>query len=210
MSAAMNILELPLFPLDTVLFPHGLLPLRIFEVRYLDMIKRCHQSSTPFGVVSLTERSQVLQAGGGGERFNRVGTLARIIELSSPQAGLLIIRCQGEQRFAVQRSEKLRHGLWVADAELLPADAQVPIPPDLQNIVQMLRRLLQQLQDKQVPADQMPLLAPYQFDDCSWVANRWCELLPLPVEMKQQLMTLDNPLVRLELVGDLLERSGWS
>ena len=206
----MNILELPLFPLDTVLFPQGLLPLRIFEVRYLDMIKRCHQSSTPFGVVSLTEGSQVQQPGGSGERFNRVGTLARIIELSSPQAGLLHIRCQGEQRFAVQRSEKLRHGLWVADAELLPADAEVPIPPDLQSSVKMLRRLLQQLQEQQVPAEQIPLLAPYQFEDCSWVSNRWCELLPLPVEMKQQLMTLDNPLVRLELVGDLLERSGWS
>lgn len=206
----MNILELPLFPLDTVLFPQGLLPLRIFEVRYLDMIKRCHQSSTPFGVVSLTEGSQVQHPGSAGERFNRVGTLARIIELSSPQAGLLLIRCQGEQRFSVQRSEKLRHGLWVADAELLPADAEVPVPPDLQNSVQLLRKLLQQLQDQQVPAEQIPLLAPYQFEDCSWVANRWCEMLPVPVEVKQQLMALDNPLVRLELVGDLLERSGWS
>lgn len=206
----MNILELPLFPLDTVLFPQGLLPLRIFEVRYLDMIKRCHRSSTPFGVVSLTQGSQVQQPGGHDERFNRIGTLARIIELSSPQAGLLVIRCQGEQRFAVQRSEKLRHGLWVADAELLPADPPVAVPPDLQNSARMLRRLLQQLQDKQVPSEQMPLLPPYQFEDCSWVANRWCELLPLPVETKQQLMTLDNPLVRLEVVGDLLERSGWS
>lgn len=206
----MNILELPLFPLDTVLFPQGLLPLRIFEVRYLDMIKRCHQSSTPFGVVSLTEGSQVQQPGGTGEQFNRIGTLARIVELTSPQAGLMLVRCQGEQRFSVQRSEKLRHGLWVADAELLPADALVQVPSDLQSSVQMLRKLVQQLKDKQVPADQMPLLPPYQFDDCSWVANRWCEMLPLPVEVKQQLMTLDNPLVRLELVGDLLERSGWS
>ena len=210
MSAAMNIIELPLFPLDLVLFPQGLLPLRIFEVRYLDMIKRCHQSSTPFGVVSLTQGSQVQQAGSAQERFNRVGTLARIIELNSPQPGLLHIRCQGEQRFSVQRSEKLRHGLWVADAELLPSDAEVTVPADLQPTVQMLRKVLQQLQDKDVPADQMPMRPPYRFDDCAWVANRWCELLPLPVEMKQQLMTLDNPLVRLELVGDLLERSGWA
>jgi hypothetical protein len=89
MSAAMNIIELPLFPLDLVLFPQGLLPLRIFEVRYLDMVKRCHQSSTPFGVVSLTQGSQVQQAGSAQERFNRVGTLARIIELDCPQPGLL-------------------------------------------------------------------------------------------------------------------------
>jgi Lon protease-like protein len=51
---------------------------------------------------------------------------------------------------------------------------------------------------------------PHAFDDCGWVANRWCELLPLPVSLKQQLMSLDNPLLRLELVGDLLERKGWS
>ena len=206
----MNIIELPLFPLDLVLFPGGLLPLRIFEVRYLDMVKRCHKSSTPFGVVRLTEGSQVQQAGGPGERFNADGTLARIMELTSPQPGLLHIRCQGEQRFAVQRSEKLRHGLWVADAEMLPGDAEVDIPPDLQAVVAKLEKLLGHLQQRQVPAEQMPLLEPYNFKSCSWVANRWCELLPLPTEMKQQLMALDNPLVRLELVGDLLERSGWA
>ena len=206
----MNIIELPLFPLDLVLFPGGLLPLRIFEVRYLDMIKRCHKSSTPFGVVSLTEGSQVQQAGSPGERFNTVGTLARIMELNSPQPGLLLIRCQAEQRFTVQRTEKLRHGLWVADAEMLPSDAEVDIPPDLQNVADKLHKLLEQLRQRQVPAEHMPLLEPYDFKSCSWVANRWCELLPLPVQMKQQLMTLNNPLVRLELVGDLLERSGWA
>lgn len=210
MTAAMHLVELPLFPLDTVLFPDGLLPLRIFEVRYLDMVRRCQQSQTPFGVVSLTHGSQVLQAGGPEEGFHRVGTLARLIEVKNPQPGLLQIRCQGEQRFTVQRSEKLKHGLWVADAQLLPGDAQVAVPDDLQGPVRMLRRLVQQLQDQNVPPDQRPILPPFQFDDCGWVANRWCEMLPLSPDMRQQLMTLDNPLVRLELVNDLLERKGWT
>jgi Lon protease-like protein len=210
MTAAMHLVELPLFPLDTVLFPDGLLPLRIFEVRYLDMVRRCQQSQTPFGVVSLTHGSQVLQAGAPEEGFHRVGTLARLIEVKNPQPGLLQIRCQGEQRFTVQRSEKLKHGLWVADAQLLPGDAQVAVPDDLQGPVRMLRRLVQQLQDQNVPPDQRPILPPFQFDDCGWVANRWCEMLPLSPDMRQQLMTLDNPLVRLELVNDLLERKGWT
>ncbi|MFM7342206.1 MAG: LON peptidase substrate-binding domain-containing protein, partial [Betaproteobacteria bacterium] len=94
MTAAMHIVELPLFPLDTVLFPGGLLPLRIFEVRYLDMVRRCQQSQTPFGVVSLQQGSQVLQPGSAPEAFNRVGTLARLIEVQNPQPGLLHIRCQ--------------------------------------------------------------------------------------------------------------------
>lgn len=210
MTAAMRIVELPLFPLDTVLFPGGLLPLRIFEVRYLDMVRRCQQSQTPFGVVSLTHGSQVLEAGAPEEGFHTVGTLARLIEVRNPQPGLLQIRCQGEQRFTVRRSEKLKHGLWVADAQLLPSDNPVAIPEDLQGPVRMLRRLLQQLDDQKVPADQRPLLPPFQMDDCGWVANRWCEMLPLPPSTRQQLMTLDNPLVRLEVVNDLLERNGWS
>jgi len=208
MSAAMNIIELPLFPLDLVLFPDGLLPLRIFEVRYLDMVKRCHKSSTPFGVVGLTEGVEVQQTGQRSERFHSVGTLARIVELSSPQPGLLLIRCQGESRFSVQRSEKLRHGLWVANAEMLPGDAEVTVPADLEHVANRLKTLLEQWQARGLPSEPLPL--PHAFDDCGWVANRWCELLPLPVSLKQQLMSLDNPLLRLELVGDLLERKGWS
>ena len=204
----MNIIELPLFPLDLVLFPDGLLPLRIFEVRYLDMVKRCHKSSTPFGVVGLTEGVEVQQTGQRSERFHSVGTLARIVELSSPQPGLLLIRCQGESRFSVQRSEKLRHGLWVANAEMLPGDAEVTVPADLQHVANRLKTLLEQWQARGLPSAPLPL--PHAFDDCGWVANRWCELLPLPVSLKQQLMSLDNPLLRLELVGDLLERKGWS
>ncbi len=214
MSPATHLSELPLFPLGTVLFPGGLLPLRIFEVRYLDMIARCQKNGTPFGVVNLIRGTEVRSApadqGEESETFNTVGTLARIIEYAAPKPGLLVIRCEGGQRFNVQRSDKLRHGLWVAEAELLPVDRVLPIPEDLQAVAQGLRKLLLQLQQRNIPPEQIPLLQPYRFEDCDWVANRWCELLPIPLEMKQRLMSLDNPLVRLELVSDLLERSGWS
>jgi Lon protease-like protein len=208
---------LPLFPLGTVLYPGGFLPLQIFEVRYLDMIGKCHKNGTPFGVVSLTKGTEVrrLNAEPSGdafanEAFQSMGTLATITDFATPQPGLMVVRCTGTQRFKISRSEKLKHGLWVADATLLPDDLFVPIPEDLQPAAEALKKLILTLQEREVPAEQMPILTPYRFDDCGWVANRWSELLPIPVALKQQFMELDNPLLRLELVNDILDRSDIS
>jgi Lon protease-like protein len=206
MPSALTLSSLPLFPLSTVLFPGGILPLRIFEVRYLDMIGRCHKAGAPFGVVSLTQGSEVRQPG-AQEAFSSVGTLATISEFDTPGPGLMMIRARGAQRFRITASEQLKHGLWVADVQRLDSDMAVAIPDDLQSTSDALARLIQSLQHKAV-ADQMPLQEPYRLQDCGWVANRWCELLPLPVQLKQRLMELDNPLVRLELVSDVLARTG--
>lgn len=218
MSQALTLTSLPLFPLGTVLYPGGLLPLRIFEVRYLDMIGRCHKAGAPFGVVSLTEGSEVRKPGddspsGDGfahEVFSSVGTLATITDFSVPQPGLMVIRCTGTQRFEISHREKLKHGLWIANVTRLDDDLPVAIPDDLLNTATALGKLIKSLQERDVPADQMPVLAPYRLDDCGWVGNRWCELLPMPVDLKQRLMALDNPLLRLELVSDILERTGIS
>jgi Lon protease-like protein len=218
MSDALTLFSLPLFPLGTVLYPGGLLPLRIFEVRYLDMIGKCHKTGAPFGVVALTRGSEVRKAdddrpgddGFAPEDFNAVGTLATITEFSVPQPGLMVIRCEGAQRFSISNREKLKHGLWIADVTRLEDDMAVKVPDDLQASANALGKLIKSLQQRDVPADQMPLVAPYRLDDCGWVANRWCELLPMPLELKQRLMELDNPLVRLELVSDILERTGIS
>jgi len=102
----------------------------------------------------------------------------------------------------------LKHGLWVADVQSLQADMAVPIPDDLKPAAEGLQRLIQSLQLKPGSPGPMPLQPPWKLDDCGWVANRWCELLPLPVALKQRLMELDNPLVRLELVSDVLTRTG--
>ncbi len=184
-----------------------MLPLRIFEVRYLDMIGKCRKAGAPFGVVSLTEGSEV-RVPGGTEAFARVGTIATITELETPQPGLMVIRARGEQRFRITGSNQLRHGLWVADVERLDADVAVPVPDDLKGTAQALERLIQSLQQKAGADGEIPLNSPYRLDDCGWVANRWCELLPLPVQLRQRLMELDNPLVRLELVSDVLARTG--
>ena len=207
MSSALTLQSLPLFPLGTVLFPDGVLPLRIFEVRYLDMIGRCHKAGAPFGVVLLTQGNEVRQPG-ATEAFSHVGTLATISEFETPRPGLMMIRASGAQRFRITASDQLRHGLWVADVERLPADMTVPVPDDLKVTATALDKLIQSLQQKTDTPGQMPLQGPLRLDDCGWVANRWCELLPLPVQLKQRLMELDNPLVRLELVSDVLARTG--
>ena len=204
--------RLPLFPLQTVLSPGGVLPLRIFEVRYLDMVRRCHAAGAPFGVVSLTQGSEVVRAPtrpaapATPERFHPIGTLARIDQLDAVQAGLLHVVCQGTQRFRIQRSELLKHGLWVADVELLPDDRPTAVPADLSAAVRSLQQVLASLQGQPDPEQPLPIAPPHQWDDAGWVANRWCDLLPVATELKQRLMSLDNPLVRLELVSDILEQ----
>ncbi|HEY0823907.1 MAG TPA: LON peptidase substrate-binding domain-containing protein, partial [Ramlibacter sp.] len=96
----------------------------------------------------------------------------------------------------------------VADVERLASDLPVPVPDDLKPTAEALGRLIQSLQQRAPAPDQIPLQSPWKLDDCGWVANRWCELLPLPLALKQRLMELDNPLVRLELVSDVLTRTG--
>lgn len=193
--------SLPLLPLGTVLFPGGLLPLRIFEVRYLDMVRKCEKAGAPFGVISLTRGSEVRHPG-ATEEFSAVGTLATIDQSEQVQPGLMNIRCAGTQRFRVLRSGQLKHGLWVADVERIDDDVPVAVPQDLQVAVQALSKLVDVLSERGI------LPTPTQLDDCGWVANRWCELLPLPVSTKQQFLELESPLIRLELICDFLVRNG--
>jgi hypothetical protein len=206
-SAALTLQSLPLFPLGAVLFPGGVLSLRVFEVRYLDMIRKCEKAGAPFGVVSLTQGSEVRQPG-SREAFASVGTLATIQESESPRPGLMLIRAVGAQRFRITSSDQLKHGLWVADVERVPGDKDVPVPDDLKSAAEGLGKVIHSLQQRAATPEQIPVMEPWRLDDCGWVANRWCELLPLPVSLKQRLMELDNPLVRLELVSDVLTRTG--
>lgn len=194
------------------------MPLRIFEVRYLDMIGRCHKAGVPFGVVGLSEGSEVRRpdplaaTSGGGfahEAFFPVGTLAHIEQLERPQSGLMVIHCRGSQSFDIRASSQLSHGLWTADVTLRPLETQAPIPDDLHSIRDALQRLLNNLLEREPEAhNELPIQAPYRWDDSGWVANRWLELLPVPTELKQRLMSLDSPVLRLELVSDLLDRMG--
>jgi Lon protease-like protein len=224
-TTSTKLTALPLFPLQTVLFPGGSLPLRILEVRYLDMIGSRHKAGQPFGVVCLSEGSETRRRASGtadgtpsGDGFAReaffpVGTLARITKFERPQPGLMMIDCVGLQRFRIDRSEQLKHGLWVADVELLADDAEVPVPEDLtftreglQGVVRSIELSIEQSGDA---ALELPLLKPCLWDDCGWLANRWCEMLPLQPELKHRFMALDSPALRLELVADTLRQIGF-
>ncbi len=208
MTQPLTLSSLPLFPLGSVLFPGGLLALRVFEVRYLDMVRKCHQAGAPFGVVALTQGREVRQAGAPEEQFNDVGTLAVIEQIDTPQPGLITLVCRGSQRFRITQRSHLPHGLWIADVGHIDPDLTVLIPQDLRKASTALAQVLHTLKqrDPDTPTAMVPTAA--QLDDCGWVANRWCELLPVPLELKQRLMELDNPLVRLELVADVLDRTG--
>lgn len=204
----LTLTSLPLFPLGSLLFPDGTLSLRIFEVRYLDMVRKCHQTGAPFGVVGLTQGREVRQAGAPDEQFYRVGTLATIEELQAPQPGLLLVQCRGGQRFRTTATARLPHGLWTADVTQLPPDKVVPLPDDLRKTATALTQVFETLSQRDPDGFAAPTPTAHQLNDCGWVANRWCELLPVPLSLKQQLLELDNPLLRLELVGDVLEQTG--
>ena len=208
MTQPLTLSSLPLFPLGSVLFPGGLLALRVFEVRYLDMVRKCHAAGAPFGVVALTQGREVRQAGAPEEQFNDIGTLAVIEQMDTPQPGLITLLCRGSQRFRITQRNHLPHGLWIADVDHLDPDLTIPIPDDLRKAATALAQVLHTLRQRDPNAHIAAEPTAMQLDDCGWVANRWCELLPVPLELKQRLMELDNPLVRLELVGDVLERTG--
>lgn len=206
----MDAAETPLFPLRSVLFPGGYLALRVFEPRYLDMVQRCHARGQPFGVVALTAGQEVRQREGEGfrrEAFHEIGTLARIDELEQAGPGLIHLRATGTERIRVREPRCLSHGLWLAQAEALAQDPAVPVPEDLRLAARQLQDLLAGWAREAAPYE-LPVQPPYAWEDAGWLANRWAELLPMPLEQRQRLMALDSPLLRLELVVDRLDALG--
>lgn len=191
--------RLPLFPLSSGLFPDGLLALRIFEIRYLDMIKRCLREKTPFVVVRLLEGREV-DSPAETVSFEAVGCLAECLEVDAITPALLTVRAAGTHRVQVQGFEKGRYGLWSGDVTQLPDDTPVPIPADCTHAVDSLGQLIADLQRQGVAPEQMPILAPYRLDEAGWVANRWAEILPFGPGQKQALLLEDDPVARLQTV----------
>jgi Lon protease-like protein len=198
-------ITIPLFPLNTVLFPGGVLRLQIFEVRYLDMIGKCLAENAPFGVVSLTQGAEV-RLPEQVEEFEQGGTLAMIEASATPSPGLMHVRCRGEMRFDVLASECGPGGLWQAKVRLMDDDQLVRLPSELIGAADALGRVVASLGE--IDIERWPLLPPFHMNDCGWVANRWCELLPIDNRQKQALLMLDNPLIRLELMHDMLDEHG--
>jgi Lon protease-like protein len=199
--------SIPLFPLKTILFPDGHLPLQVFEVRYLDLVKRCIAKGEEFGVVSLLDGSEV-RVPDQHETLSACGTMARIMDWSAPLPGLLQISCIGTTRFQIKSAEQLKHGLWMGEVDEVAEDMVVPIPSEQQDVANALGALIRSLQKKQISTANMSLAPPYRLDEAGWVANRWCELLRLDLEEKQRLLLQENPVLRLELVQDVLSENG--
>jgi uncharacterized protein len=186
--------ELPLFPLHTVLFPDGLLPLRIFEARYVDMVSRCLREATAFGVVLIRSGAEV----GAAAQTAELGTTARIVDFSKLPDGLLGITCKGERKFRVLKRWQRDDGLYVGDVEYLAPEAVAEVPGKYGHLAELLRRVLPQLGE------------PYagmagSFEDASWVGCRLTEILPLSVGDKLSLLELDDPVARLRLLARLVQ-----
>ena len=191
--------SLPLFPLQTVLFPEGLLELKIFEARYLDLISRCMREQRGFGVVALKKGSEARFSAEAVAMYE-VGTLAELIEVDSAQANILLVRCRGRQRFSLGATRQQADGLWLGDATAVADDPVVAPRAGHANIVKSLADAIAALAAQGAG----PFLEPHHLDSAGWVANRWCEILPLPLEARQRLMTLADPLARLDIVDSLM------
>ena len=179
-------MELSLFPLNTVLFPDGLLPLRIFETRYVDMVGRCMRQGSPFGIVPIRSGAEV----GGVVETAELGTTARIVDFSRLPDGLLGITCKGERKFRVLKLWQQPDGLNVGDIEYLPAEVTVELPVEYHHLGDLLRKVLPELGE---PYASMP----GNYTDASWVSARLAEILPVSAADKAGLLELDEPRARL-------------
>jgi len=193
---------LPLFPLNVVLCPAGLLPLRIFEARYLDMVRTCLRNKSSFAVVAVMPEGETDSE--SNFPFANIGTLVDIVDADVTTVGLMNIRCVGRHRVKVDSYIQQADGLLVGQVNDITNDLSSAIPEDLESVANSLKDLLISLPASGVSPENMPVIQPYQFENAAWIANRWVELLDLPLLQKQRLMQLDSPVLRLELIHDIL------
>lgn len=187
--------EFALFPLHAVLFPGGLLPLRIFEQRYLAMAKDCFRTGAPFGVCLIREGAEV----GKAATPEAVGCLARIVHWDMQQLGLLQVTAQGERRFRILGRRVRDDGLALAEIELLDVETDASVPERLAFCARLLERVIEEYGER--------LFAPpRRLASSAWVGARLAELLPLPLPAKQQLLELDDGIARLEILAALIAR----
>jgi Lon protease-like protein len=185
--------HLPLFPLNAVLFPDGLLPLRIFEQRYLAMMKACLKESTPFGVCLIREGREV----GAPALPAEVGCLAEIRDWEMPQLGLFNVVARGTERFRIIAREVRGDGLTLGRVETLGEEVDAPVAPECAGCVEILKAALERLGPQAVEG------AP-RFESSLWVSARLAELLPLPLAEKQALLEIDSGAERLARLQSLL------
>jgi uncharacterized protein len=196
MAAQLPFVEVPLFPLNTVLYPGGQLQLRIFEPRYLDLVRECTRTGSAFGVCLILEGREV----GAPARPAAVGTLARITDFNHRADGLLGISTEGGERFRVTRTRVRSDGLLRGEVELWPNEAAQQVPVEFALLQTILERLIETMGPhwRQAPRT--------SYEDAGWLGFRLAELLPLAGDEQQQLLEMTNPIQRLTTLRDILPR----
>ena len=184
---------LPLFPLNAVLFPGGALSLKVFEQRYMTLVKDCFKQESVFGICLIAEGAEV----GAPAVPHPVGTEARIVAWDMTQPGILNIAVRGEGRFRIQSSAADATGLLQARVEPIAAEPEMPVPEALAALLPLLRAMAMDAGAERLPP-------PHRFDDAAWVGYRFCELLPIPAIARQKLLELEDPVSRLEIVFKFL------
>ncbi|MFO1306321.1 MAG: LON peptidase substrate-binding domain-containing protein [Burkholderiales bacterium] len=194
---------LPLFPLHTVLFPGGLLPLKVFEQRYVEMTKACMKGDRPFGVCLILKGEEVAGQGKGqgAPEIATVGTLARIADWDVPQAGILHLATVGQTRFVVRSHSAQANGLLVGEVSPLEPEPAGALPPSMKPLAQLLELMSTRVGPRNFPAER-------RFDDASWVGYRLAELLPLPLSIKQSMLEINDAQVRLQALSGFLKQQG--
>jgi len=188
-------LRLPLFPLNTVLFPGGVQPLKIFEQRYLDMAAACMKENSPFGICLIAGGNET----GKAAEPHAVGTLASIGDWEMEQLGILQITAHGGRRFRIIETRSNADNLLEATVELLAIGEPARVPTERQRLLPLLQRIVNDLGPQRMPE-------PHRFDDAEWVGYRITEVLPIQNLAKQKLLELDDPLARLEILETFLDQ----
>ena len=192
----MSAVEIPLFPLRTVLFPGGFLPLRIFEQRYLTMIRDCARDDTGFGVCLIREGEEAVSP----VKTASIGTHAKIVDWYTLEDGLLGVSAIGTARFSIDSAWQQDDGLFRARVEVLTEPAACAVPESYALLSDMLGRFMEKV------GDHYPDYTPDHLQDALWVGYRLAELLPLTGIEKQQLLELSDPIERLQSILEVLPR----
>jgi len=196
-AATPEILDIPLFPLNTVLFPGETLDLKVFEPRYLDMASAALKDGSPFGICLIAQGQEV----GHPAEPHPVGTLAKIERWDMPQLGILMLTVRGGQRFNVLESSAQADGLLRARVTPLAEAPSRAIPPAQATLVPLLRQIIADRGDAHCPP-------PHHFDDAAWVGYRLAEVMPVQPLAKQKLLELEDPVSRLEILQKYLAQRG--
>ncbi|MDB5727961.1 MAG: ATP-dependent protease La domain protein [Noviherbaspirillum sp.] len=195
---------LPLFPLNAVLFPDGVLPLKVFEPRYVSMLRDCMARDMPFGIVLIRNGGET----GAAFEPENVGCLAHISACEFPSPEIMMLRTVGGQRFRISETRMLADRRLEACTELIAADAEIAPSEAHLHCAKALKIVIDDINARERADDGGRLGSrfprPMRLQSAAWVANRWCELLPIPLQARQKLLELQSAESRLSIVHQYL------